>query len=311
MVRVFREVRRVLHDTGTLFLNMGDSFGPGKQLVMMPHRLALAMQSDGWIVRMDCIWAKPNPMPESVTDRPTKSHEYVFLLTKQDRYYFDADAVREAHNGYFRDRADEYLKYTPPGQNPQNGLHRCHKSGRNIRSVWTIPSEAYPGSHFATFPRKLVEPCIKAGTSDKGCCPTCGAPWERVTEPTAEYRKMIEAQRGAGDWFPRANGYKDATDGNKSNTRRNGNTGTCAAYQTLGWRPTCSQEAEPVPCVILDPFAGSGTTGVVALALKRRFVGCDLSREYLGQAKRRIERPHQPGIRQREQSMPLLAGLEP
>ncbi len=98
MVAVFREVWRVLHDTGTIWVNLGDSFGPGKQLQGIPWRTALALQADGWILRSDIIWAKPNPMPESVTDRPTKSHEYIFLMSKQGRYYYDAGAVREPGN---------------------------------------------------------------------------------------------------------------------------------------------------------------------------------------------------------------------
>ena len=168
MVSVFREVWRVLKDTGVLFVNMGDSYGDGKQLQGMPWRLAFALQSDGWILRSDIIWAKPNPMPESVTDRPTKAHEYVFLLSKQGRYFYDADAVREP-------QVDEYKKYL--AKRGTNGKYedQNHKAnhlsrdsfnpkGRNRRTVWTVATQPYSGSHFATFPTALVEPMILAGS---------------------------------------------------------------------------------------------------------------------------------------------------
>ena len=196
MIDVFREVRRVLRDDGVVFLNVGDSYlsqqgkgfpGTGqvklpedsrnikmkrpaglkpKDLCGIPWRLALALQAEGWYLRSDIIWAKPNPMPESVTDRPTKSHEYVFLLTKKPRYFYDANAVRE-------------------------NSHEHSTTGRNKRTVWIIPTESFPGAHFATFPTALVIPCILAGTSEKGCCPGCGAPWKRVVE-----KKRIRTRPG-------------------------------------------------------------------------------------------------------------------
>jgi len=141
---------------------------PPKNLIGMPWRLAFALQSDGWILRSDIIWAKPNPMPESVTDRPTKAHEYVFLLSKQGRYFYDADAVREP-------QVDEYKKYL--AKRGTNGKYedQNHKAnhlsrdsfnpkGRNRRTVWTVATQPYSGSHFATFPTALVEPMILAGS---------------------------------------------------------------------------------------------------------------------------------------------------
>jgi len=125
-----------------------------KDLVMMPARLAIALQEDGWWLRSEIIWHKPNPMPESITDRPTSAHEKVYLLTKRAKYFYDADAVRED---------------SITGDHPK----------RNCRNVWKIATRAYPEAHFATFPLALVEPCLKAGTAEKGCCPECGAPWVR------------------------------------------------------------------------------------------------------------------------------------
>ena len=307
MVAVFREVRRVLRDDGTLWLNLGDSYagsgrgawnvsdevkdaagvkevyrpkvrpvgdsprdnavtkGAGdertpnglkpKDLVGIPWRVAFALQADGWYLRSDIIWSKPNPMPESVTDRPTKAHEYLFLLTKSARYHYDAEAVREVAQsgpsdlrkmaegkerigGLVKEQTDPLLKASAltnigrkrsvggrplgphggaaPDSDRQTAGARMGRGagwrddpsttpvGRNIRSVWTIATQPYPGAHFATFPEKLVEPCIKAG------CPSDG--------------------------------------------------------------------------VVLDPFAGSGTVGRVANRLGRRAVLIDLSADYIDQA---------------------------
>jgi DNA modification methylase len=184
LVEVFREVRRVLRDDGTLWLNLGDSYagsGAGggtsgdlahhmtniamsnrpttnklhgiksKDLVGIPWRVAFALQADGWYLRSDIIWAKPNPMPESVTDRPTKSHEYVFLLSKSARYYYDADAIREGDTARASGNKTRVI---------------ADGSGRNARSVWTITTKPYAEAHFATFPPELPERCIKAGSQE-------------------------------------------------------------------------------------------------------------------------------------------------
>lgn len=195
MVAVFREIWRVLKNDGTVWLNIGDSYSSGgrttqvpdslragqpdsdgtatrppvvqsirpKSMVGIPWRVALALMDDGWILRSDIIWSKPNPMPESVTDRPTKAHEYVFLLAKAERYYFDADAVREVGAG----RMDFGLMTSPARLNqggPWTKTHKDEPDGRNIRSVWSIATQPYPGAHFATMPEKLVERCILAGS---------------------------------------------------------------------------------------------------------------------------------------------------
>jgi len=180
MVEVFREVRRVTSDDGTLWLNLGDSYGSGKQLVGIPWRVAFALQADGWYLRQDIIWAKPNPMPESVTDRCTKAHEYVFLLTKQPRYYYDHEAVREpfAHpklaDEAKRRKANGELRTGPyqsgAGRNDAaqytGGVgYASQAEGRNKRSVWTLTTKPFKGAHFAVMPEALAEPCVLAGSA--------------------------------------------------------------------------------------------------------------------------------------------------
>jgi DNA modification methylase len=256
LVQVFRAVRRVLRDDGTVWLNLGDSYasdtkgsgGDGstsslgttghaqtpeatkrsgnrqrmtprkfnhgckvKDLVGIPWMVAFALRADGWYLRSDIIWAKPNPMPESVTDRPTKAHEYLFLLSKGPRYFYDADAIREL----------DTTGHSDPGPRKQNGGGSIESLrgdwrgepmaptvGRNKRSVWTVATQPYPGAHFATFPPKLIEPCVLAG------CPEGG--------------------------------------------------------------------------VVLDPFAGAGTTGMIALRHNRSFTGIELSPAYAELARQRI-----------------------
>jgi DNA modification methylase len=254
MVAVFREVKRVLREDGTCWLNLGDSYAGGnyrgggidtastkqvsnvgttafmakampdippglkpKDLVGIPWRVAFALQADGWWLRQDIIWHKPNPMPESVTDRCTKAHEYVFLLTKSARYFYDADAIREPVMDSSLKRAEYsgaagtkwHDEQDTVGHTKGSGVKRraClehgpnnNPAGRNKRSVWTVATAPYSGAHFATFPPKLIEPMVLAG------CPVGGT--------------------------------------------------------------------------VLDPFAGSGTTGEVALGLSRKFIGIELSAEY-------------------------------
>jgi DNA modification methylase len=320
MVAVFREVWRVLRPDGTCWVNLGDAYAhptsggggavdvrtdgrnttpgdqvrgrmggantmaPGlkpKNLVGIPWKVAFALQADGWWLRSDIIWAKPSPMPESVTDRPTKSHEYLFLLSKSARYYYDSDAVREPVTEATLER-DKYTRITNGKDGPYAVVHDhetpSNMLGRNRRSVWTIASVAFAGSHFATFPPKLVEPCILAGTSAKGCCPECGGPWERVVER----EPMVIDRSGRGDAL-----------GKFGQTAASGTMVSPATSRTTGWRPSCTCPAhKPVPCLVLDPFSGAGTSGVVAEGLGRRFVGIELNHDYATMAKKRIERPH-------------------
>ncbi len=305
LVEVFREVRRVLHPSGTIWINMGDCYATNpkigdlkpKDLIGQPWMLAFALRDDGWYLRSDVVWAKPNPMPESVTDRPTKSHEYLFLLTKSARYFYDAEAVREPaiHAG----RVVEYdgsQKNCSAGDGANDRrtlINRTVTVGerRSLRDVWTIATEACREAHFATFPKRLVEPCVLAGTSEKGCCPTCLAPWDRILEPTEEYAKLLQAAKAAGTI-----GQEDREAQGKIGSavrmesfHANAEAAATAAYVTKGWRPTCScPPAEPVPCTVLDPFAGSGTTLLVALRHGRRALGIELNPRYVEIARRRI-----------------------
>ncbi len=333
MVQVFREVWRVLRDDGTAWVNLGDSYAntgghtsqgessqrkgrsnvdaqlamkgcvpsglKPKDLVGIPWRVAFALQADGWWLRSAITWCKTSPMPESVTDRPTSATEMLFLLTKSEHYFYDADAVRVPSSQATISR-DKYTRITTGKDGPYSVQHDhetpSHPGGRNLWNYWVIPSESYAGAHFATFPRKLVAPCIRAGSPQKGVCPTCGAPWERVTEERPEYREWAKTQRFYGP-------------GGKGSAFREAGTNSAVApvkSDTIGWRPTCSHDAEPVPATVFDLFAGSGTTGVVALALNRRFIGVDLSAKYLGMAERRISRPHAPVTKQHQKPMPLF-----
>lgn len=191
MVEVFRCVRDLLAEDGTLWLNLGDSYAPSKQLLGIPWRVAFALQADGWYLRQDIIWSKPNPMPESVTDRCTKAHEYIFMLSKSARYYYDQGAIKEPaiysglngrdESGY-KDAQAFSGKHAK--EDKQRGHGRRHAgfndrwdamgkeeqcSGlRNKRSVWTVATKPYSGAHFATFPPDLIEPCILAGAPAGG-----------------------------------------------------------------------------------------------------------------------------------------------
>lgn len=399
MREVFAEVWRVLRDDGTCWVNLGDSFandakwggstsgkhvaalhgGNGtrgrrssglkpKDLQMIPARVALALQLDGWYLRSDIVWHKKAAMPESVLDRPTRAHEFVFLLTKQPRYFYDAYAIREPLTGDYgpNNRADREAgrETRVPGASRHVGL-RSHATagnyrsgnrrrrladevtggtaangtigrgfpreaspgaGRSARSVWVINPRPFPEAHFATFPPELPELCIKAGTSERGACPTCSAPWPRVVEPTPEYATHL-----GKDWADydadqaEGRGHFTNNGGARSGQRCVKRVGAklTAAYVTSGWAPGCNcygaerlpeipddaDEATTrailarraallhhyatlptVPCVVLDPFSGAGTSGVVAGKLMRDYVGIDLSEVYTEMAERRILR---------------------
>lgn len=218
--------------------------------------------------------------------RTTKAHEYVFLLSKSPSYFYDSEAIREEaiHAGKVVTLGEKSLS---KGQANARGVAASGNGlassvvvadGRNKRSVWEIATAPFPEAHFATFPVALVEPCIKAGTSERGCCPQCGAPWVRVVERAERIRPLRQ--------------------GKYTETGANGtNRVAGAAYEaqrqpdlTLGWQPTCRCDAgEPVPCTVLDPFGGSGTTGLVADRLGRDAILVELNPAYATMARARVQ----------------------
>lgn len=507
MVEVFREVRRVLRDDGTLWLNLGDSYSSGgrdsygtfspdskqashaaikssprpgnppglkpKDLCGIPWRVALALQADGWVLRQEIVWSKPNPMPESVTDRCTKAHEQVFLFAKatwsgpepgrfadmsdsdarviataidtegnicikrcrregqqdhygvqvamagtsramlehwraivgygslnerqgvnapvfywqvtnrvardllhrvypflivkrrqarigmylqsllrqggkvrEDRdtmmslwernkacnrfgdpdlsdvpepkygrwsgcatYYYDAEAIKEAADPSTQRSEPVNATMAAGNMTPGNDRRINYEKGRHVvytrnrRSVWTVPTAPYSEAHFATYPPKLIEPMILAGTSAKGCCPQCGAPWERVVERSGEY----------GSYHNHEN---DLVRGQRHEPgRKLVGDDFYVKYQppkTTGWQPTCTCGGEPVPCTVLDPFGGSGTTAAVANLHGRNAILCELNPAYAAMAERRIGQAVRPDTYRDESKAddaPLFMGV--
>lgn len=323
LVDVFREVRRVLKKEGTLWLNLGDSYaGSGKggqseekrsenwqpqygnkgkryglkpkDLIGIPWMVAFALRADGWYLRSDIIWHKPNCMPESVTDRPTKAHEYIFLLSKSQRYYYDKEAILEPHS----DETKKYFeKYTPDhskslsdrkialgdkgktrtgfGNSRAEATACMNPSGRNKRTVWTIPTKPFPGSHFAVMPEKLVEPCVLAGTSERGYCPKCGKPWLRQIEHKNMVIRKTDRMAEIGEF---------------GRTQSSGTMLSPAETKTIGWLPSCQCASKPRPGIVLDPFSGAGTVALVAKKLGRHYIGIELNPDYISMAKTRVQK---------------------
>lgn len=354
MVAVFREVKRVLKKEGTLWLNLGDSYsgsnsdknsvvnqdslsakaghtlcgvseGRGvveglkpKDLVGIPWRVAFALQADGWYLRQDIIWHKTNPMPESVTDRCTKAHEYVFLLAKSNQYYFDSEAIKETATG-FDGRKDTFLKGSQkyangfvPGQPAQSCAVRGHErwnvrkndgtdyggngtgfqdhSGysnldnpyvRNKRSVWTVTTKPYSGAHFATFPEALIIPMIKAGCPEQ-ICKKCGKVKEKIYEKFCEGIRDAEPTKGGLTTSSLIDGAGQKIGGFNNREHPVGVT-----YKHIGFTD-CGCKAEYEPGIVLDPFSGAGTTAMVAKKLWRRYIGIELNPEYVKLAENRI-----------------------
>lgn len=307
MVDVFRQVKRVLRDDGTCWINVADSYAPDKNLRLMPERLAIALQADGWIVRADILWTKRNPMPESVQDRPTVAHEHIWLLTKQSRYYYDPEPIRTpaksdsrpvpagwdtgdgAHGSIHRDGRREKQRghgRRHDGFNDRwDGMTKDEQQamGANARTVWDIATQGYAGAHFATFPLEIPRRCILAGTSERGACPACGAPWRRVVEHVAgDAEAQFRPKRTAG-MDSTTSTLSLSGNGSAEWAKRGG------ATYTTGWQQTCHCDAGPaVPCVVLDCFSGAGTTGVVALRNGRSFVGVELNADYVEMGRKRI-----------------------
>lgn len=327
LVLIFEECRRVIKPTGSCWVNMVDGYasnwpcsrrnviGSGslengkrearpprvpdgmkdKDLIGQPWRVAFALQAAGWYLRQDNIWHKPNPMPESIRDRATKAHEYVFHLTRSERYFFDLEAWSEPASENTHARLSQNVE-------AQIGSARAHAGGktngnmkavckksipqhdgkvknnasmdaalavmpltRNKRSVWTVPTVAYSEAHYATYPPKLITPPLLASTSAKGCCTACGRPWERVVEKTDVVNPAHKGSRfdqGKTGERP-AHGIDTVQKGERF-----------LKQPTDRWQPTCQciqplqyhrQQQSTVPCLVLDPFGGSGTTAQVAV----------------------------------------------
>lgn len=332
-----------------------------KDLYGIPWMVAFALRSDGWWLRSNVIWEKPAPMPESCTDRPTSSHEHVFLLAKSGEKTFwtnrdgggarsapepdyrwidlDADELREVSepppdwadersvrdarqkrwkrinlwigSDYFYDH--EAIKERSVSDHPSgNGFKRpanlskqnadgsprgsdqqWNEVGgtRNARSVWRIGSSPFSEPHHAVMPAALAERCIKAGTSDAGCCPDCGAPWERIVqkgEPDLAHQRASGGDLAGAYSGLSTKGHDAAGVQNASDVKRRILAGM-VQRRTIGWRPTCAcPEHQPVPCTVLDPFGGAGTTGLAADRLGRDAVLIDLNAKYVTMARKRI-----------------------
>lgn len=319
LVEVFAEVRRVLHPTGTLWLNIGDSYNSGtsasrkadknaqhgywenggdmgdrrinansvckpKDLLLMPYELAKALRDDGWYLRSEISLIKTSPMPESCRDRPTSATEKLFLLARSATYFYDQEAERVAYNGASLGRY-QYAKQgtAPTARQPggdvdrrvrELGIQEPNPSGRNLWNWWEWSTEPFPEAHFATFPTWLPRRCIRLGTPERGVCPSCGVPWRRVVE-----RSKVRRHR------PNEHVKRSGQDGTGNSC---GNTVAGTATVTRGWEPGCGCGAEPIPALVLDPFAGSGTTLAVASQLGRRAIGFELNADYAALARKRI-----------------------
>ena len=250
---------------------------PAKNLMGQPWRAAFALQDDGWILRSAITWVKPNPMPESVGDRPTSAYEMVFLLTKRARYFYDAEAVREtAATNNWPGIGPKHINIRHRGEQYQD--MQSH-AGRNARNVWTIPTQGRPEAHFATFPDELPRRCILAGTSEHGVCADCGAPWVRQAD-----KELIGGHPIRETERQKQGGKLD----HGSNRAKRHHAGGVNATRTLGWQPACDHNAARIPATVLDPFVGSGTTVAVAQQLGRHGIGLDLNPDYLAIAAKRL-----------------------
>ena len=326
-VLLFEELRRVLKPQGTVWWNIGDSYaskssawgGRGKNsilnktgledkqrrntivpdglkakdLMMIPARVAIALSENGWYLRSEIIWHKPNPMPESVKDRPTSAHEKIYLFSKNKKYYYDADAIRvpqktesikRAGRDYWDTNKVETGNYAIPNIESAKKLNQkvldTVAEGKipmaNKRNVWTVTTKPFKGAHFAVFPPDLIEPCIKAGSSEHGCCSECGNPYVRDT-------KVVSVpQRTTRD------NMVGVIPGRNKTSRMNSKEMESLVREERGWVATCKCNADVVKSVVLDPFGGSGTTGLVANNLGRNAILIELNEEYVEIAKKRL-----------------------
>lgn len=305
-VDVFDRVRRVLRPDGVLWVNIGDTYGPDGNQQLIPFQFALAMQRAGWILRSTVIWHKRSPMPESLSGtrhvggrlrrgswRPTNAHEPVFMFARSKGYFADGDAASEpavgnapgnkTHKGVERYAAGDESMRTKAGL-----LHIGARERRNPRTVWSLSSEPFRGAHFAAYPTALVRRCVEASTSQAGCCAACGSQWAPVVESIREATrpgtnsKVNKADRGL------AAGVTIRPDGNLIGNRDPQRHITRTSV--LGYQPTCAcpDPGPPVPAVVLDPYAGSGTTLQVAGQLGRQWIGIELNPDYLPLIEQRL-----------------------
>lgn len=334
MVDVFREVRRVLRSDGVCFINMGDTCNVGKiksgdsldaggysndnhsssrrvsnlsnkDIIGVPWRLAFALQSDGWCLRQDIIWEKTNGCPESATDRCTRTHEYVFMLTKSDRYFFDNEAIKEPVTGNAHRRGkgvnpkarqfgrnskfnvSHTLNDSHAPRNRQNESFSTSISEglvemRNKRTIWRTAVAKFHGEHYASYPEELVEPCILSGTSEAGACAICGKPYKRIVEKVA----LVPTGHGTSN---KGAAVIEKYRGEKSTEHSCFTTGMVWHKKTVGFEKQCPCDCyETKPCVVLDPFSGTGTTGLVAAKHGRDYIGIDIKPEYKAMAQKRI-----------------------
>lgn len=310
MVKVFREVRRVMRDDGTLWLNIGDSYCASakgnlngqdksgltstrtqknspvgvdksringmkqKDLVGIPWMLAFALRDNGWYLRQDIIWHKPNPMPESVRDRCSNSHEYIFLLTKSEKYFYDQFSILEPVAESSRERLAQDVENQNGSSRAHGAKKQCMKAisreggveQRNKRSVWTVATRPNKSAHFAVFPPALIEPCILAGSPEE-CCSSCGTPYKRILKRTrVATRPGLDTKTADRD---------PLEIGNRDPQRH------VTKVQHLRFDPCCRCDAGKTSGTVLDPFSGSGTTAQVAQKNGRHYVGCELNPEYL------------------------------
>jgi site-specific DNA-methyltransferase (adenine-specific) len=285
---VFGEVARVLKPSGSCWLNLGDSFSrhakygaPPKGLLCAPERLLLALTADGWLVRNKVVWAKPNPLPTSISDRLTLTYEVVYLLVRSPRYFFDLDAIREPHRSKGGRQAGAPIDHKPDWAGPlagkQDGLRRArahgepgHALGKNPGDVWTIATRGFRGPHFATFPPELIRRPILA-TCPEAICTRCGTPWRRKAT-------VKRVPIGSPAKSPLVRDKQVMRTGDRWH-----------AVREVGDLIPCSCGAPTVPGVVLDPFMGSGTVGLVAEQLGRDWLGIELNAEYRDLALRRIK----------------------
>lgn len=313
LVAVFRGIKRALRDDGTVWLNLGDSYsgsgrsGKGssdsinqehhhlehihskivpaglkqKDLVGIPWRVAFALQADGWYLRQDIIWNKPNPMPESVQDRCTKSHEYIFLLSKNVKYYFDNESIKE--DSKFPDGPNSHHKIKAVENVYSANLQKIGANPkRNKRSVWTITTKPCIEAHFATYPPDLIEPCVLAGCPEKVCV-ECDTPYVRQVES----KRLRRNELPKDDPRYRPNTYE----GSYKDINGKADAGYTET-KDLGLKKQCQCEtSETKSGTVLDPFAGSGTTGMVAKQHNRNAILIELNEEYIEIAKQRINPP--------------------